>query len=160
VSASGLWGRFRQALWNRRSVTRTGPTIPGMEPAPLTSERVVREGGWNPSFARVLKLEQRGDVAFARIDTNGDKREIEDTFYAWDGDRWVELGSNGWGTSDFAGWASGEAYGRKDVTLEYAGRRFVVPLDSQRGWWFVGRSAQQSEHWPDIPRLVTPVEEV
>ena len=125
-----------------------------MEPQPLTEEQVVREGGWDLSYAEVLKLEVRGDVAFARIDTNGNRQEIEDTFYLWDGNSWLELGSNGWGTSGSAGWASGEAPGSHDVTLDFGGRRFVVPVDENGEWWFVGRASSSSGEWPDIPQLV------
>ena len=115
-----------------------------MKPQPLSEEQVVREGGWNLSYAEVLKLEVRGDVAFARIDTNGNRQEIEDTFYIWDADCWFELGSNGWGTCGFAGWASGKAPGSDDVTLDYGGRRFVVPVDENGEWWFVGRAGSSS----------------
>jgi hypothetical protein len=130
-----------------------------VDPQPLTAEQAVEEGGWNASFARVLKLEDRGDVAFPRIDTNGDGDEVEDTFFIWQGDRWVELGSNGWGTSSLAGWASGTASNSEYVSVDYAGQRFLIPVDGNGDWWFVGRVASSStDDWPDLPRLVTPSE--
>ena len=44
------------------------------------------------SYATVVKIETRADGAFAAIDTNGDGREIEETYYLWGGNQWEELG--------------------------------------------------------------------
>jgi hypothetical protein len=41
----------------------------------------------------VLKVQTRGDVAFASIDTNGDG-EIEEEYYLWDHGRWHEVASS------------------------------------------------------------------
>jgi hypothetical protein len=126
-----------------------------MDPTRLTEDVAIRIGGWHPSYARATKVETRADVAFASIDTNGDGHEIEDTFYLWDGTRWEELGSNGWGTSLLAGWAHGYAPGRPTVSLRYAGERRVVPTDEVGEWWFVVRTPKSyGNDSPALPELV------
>jgi hypothetical protein len=122
----------------------------------LTPEAAIQIGGWNGSYATVVKIETRADGAFAAMDTNGDGREIEETYYLWDGNHWEELGSNGWGTSLRAGWAHGYAPGQRMVTLSYARRHHTVPVDDDGEWWFVGRRQRDSgDDIPDIPEIVT-----
>jgi hypothetical protein len=106
---------------------------------PLDVDTVISLGGWHPAHTKVLKVQTRGDVAFASIDTNGDGAEIEETYYLWDDGGWCELASNSWGTGPEGGCAHGHARGARFVTVSYAGQRHPVPVDSDGEWWFVIR---------------------
>lgn len=125
-----------------------------MEPDSLVDDDVIACGGWDASFARVLKLQIRDSVAFAKIDTNGDGQEIEETYYVRQDAEWVELGSNSWGTSELAGWAHGYAHGLSRVALAFGGGRYVVPVDSDGEWWFVGRPDAAVDGGTEMPALI------
>jgi hypothetical protein len=106
---------------------------------PLDAVTVLTLGGWHPARAKVLKVQTRGDFAFASVDANGDGQEIEETYYLWDDGGWCELASGSWGTGPELGHAHGRARGARFVTVSWAGQRHSVPVDPDGEWWFVGR---------------------
>ncbi len=110
-----------------------------MAATPLDVDTVIRLGGWDSAYAKVLKVQTRRDFAFASIDANGDGKEIEETYYLWDDGGWREFRSSSWGTGPELGHAHGHARGARFVTISWAGHRHSVPVDPDGEWWFVGR---------------------
>ncbi len=81
----------------------------------LTEERVIREGGWHPEYARVLLIQEIGDEAIVLVDGNGDGAEVESEQWFLTDEGWVPGSSSGIGPVDDRplwswGWRSGSGY--------------------------------------------------
>jgi hypothetical protein len=109
-----------------------------MKRPPLDVDTALRLGGWHPRYAKVMKLQTRGDVAFASIDSNGDGREVEEEYFVRDDEWWI-IGTSSWGTGSDGSHAHGYAPGAHSVVVVYAGESHSVPVDEDGEWWFVGR---------------------
>jgi hypothetical protein len=65
--------------------------------AALSPETVIRRGGWNPRYARVLLIEHDDDQALILIDGNGDGAELEVEYWHHDHGGWHPGATSGYG---------------------------------------------------------------
>jgi hypothetical protein len=122
----------------------------------LSATALIRAGGWNARYARVVLAEQDGDLGLVLIDGNGDGAELELEYWQRDADGlWRGGSTSGHGQLDdlpsAQSWHAGDfvaALGRvrpsAEVSVEYGGRvyrrhgnefeiwGFIHPADSAR----------------------------
>ena len=67
----------------------------------LSAAEIIRIGGWNPRYARVLLIEHDHDFAVVLVDGNGDGAELELEYWQRDADGlWHGGSSSGHGPLD------------------------------------------------------------
>ncbi len=129
----------------------------------LEGEALIRVGGWNPSYARVLLIEHDAHNAVVVVDGNGDGAELELEYWHRDADgRWRGGSSSGHGPLDrmpaLQTWNAGPfvvALGRAepsaDVSVQY-GRELYRRRANEHGLW--GFVHTVSSAWgPDLPTV-------
>ena len=104
----------------------------------LDAATVLRVGGWDPRFTRVILIAEDGDIGIALLDADTDFN-IE--AFNRDADGAWHSGGGGSSNDDGAVGVSGEAayaYGRSApgtvVAVEHHGRSHQVVTDDN-GWW-------------------------
>ena len=120
-----------------------------MHPA-LTPEDVLADGGWHPSYVRVLATASDGDYGVAIVDGNGDGAELEEEAWFWEDGQWRGGPTSGAGPLDFLGaiqspggmvgeapYAYGRAAGRDSVRISFAGQVYEVPVGPEGVWAFI-----------------------
>jgi hypothetical protein len=115
----------------------------------LSPEAVLREGGWNPVFARVLLIEEHDGHAVVLVDGNGDGAELELEYWVREDDgRWAGGSSSGHsGLGDLGRaetWADGThvfALGKVGpgtrIRLSYAGKTYSREAGESGVWGFI-----------------------
>ena len=98
---------------------------------------VLRKGGWDPRYVRVLFIAQRGDPAIALLDPDSDTNL--DVLERDEAGEWHAAGGGsrndeGPGMSDPTAYDYGRAAPGTEVTIDYLGRSHVVVTDAT-GWW-------------------------
>jgi hypothetical protein len=122
----------------------------------LSADDVIRSGGWDPRYARVLLIEQNGDQALVLVDGNGDGAELELEYWRRDaGGGWQGEASSGHSALESLDaaetWSTGEyvcALGRVGsgsvVRIAYGGRTYSRQANRHGVWGFI--------HAADSPR--------
>jgi hypothetical protein len=109
-----------------------------MPPNPLDPDTIFRLGGWDPRYARVIRLENNKNVAFALVDANGDGAEIHESVYAHNGSQWVEcFVGRGSGADGPVAWTWGTAPDRQHVEISYLQEIHIVRVHDDGIWVFV-----------------------
>jgi hypothetical protein len=129
----------------------------------LSSETIIRAGGWHARYARVLLIEHDDHHAVILVDGNGDGAELELEYWHRDDGLWYGGSSSGHGSlaflSAFQAWNAGDfvaAVGRArpntEVSVQY-GRQAYRRRTSELGiWGFV--HAADSLDAGDLPVLI------
>jgi hypothetical protein len=119
---------------------------------PLSADVIIRTGGWDPRYARVLLIEQSGVTALALVDGNGDGAELELEYWRRDaGEGWQGEASSGYSALDSLAaadtWSAGEfvcALGRVSpgsvVRVTYGGRSYSRQANEFGVWGFVHKA--------------------
>lgn len=127
--------------------------------AELTPEMVIRLGGWDPRYARVLAVSTNQGAGLAIIDSNGDEANIDAEHYwhdetgSWEAGTSVgpvstsEIGVSAWGEGGhldpgsgaylcYVRWACGRAPcpGPQTVTVATWSLEITV-VAATGGWW-------------------------
>jgi hypothetical protein len=130
---------------------------------PLSEDVIVRCGGWDPRFARVVLIEQSGVHALVLVDGNGDGAELELEHWEHNArDGWRCRTSSGFGPLDTLetvdAWDTGDlvcAVGRVTpdavVRVAYGDRTYSRRANSLGIWGFVHQA--DSPHAGEVPRL-------
>jgi len=133
----------------------------------LSEEAIIRIGGWDPKYARVLLIEEDNNFGLVLVDGNGDGAELELEYWLRDADdMWGGAGSSGHGPLNTLPrsqcWNAGPfvaAVGRVEptayVSLEYAGRRYSRRATDSGTWGFV--HAVDPGRRYDVPRVIAVV---
>jgi hypothetical protein len=121
----------------------------------LTAAEIIRTGGWNAKYARVLLIEHDGDFGLVLVDGNGDGAELELECWQRDADgRWHGGSSSGHGPLDRLpseqAWDAGPfvaALGlvrpAAGIVVEYGGR-FYRRRGNEFGVWGFIHSAESA----------------
>jgi hypothetical protein len=129
----------------------------------LSPEAIIRAGGWHPTYARVVLIEQAGDLALVLIDGNGDGAELEIEYWQRDADGlWRGGSTSGHGPLDgltsAESWDAGDfvvALGRTspgaEVSVGYGGQVYRRRANEFGIWGFI--HAADLSHPQDLPRL-------
>ncbi len=122
----------------------------------LDAVTVLRLGGWDPRYVRVLFIAQRDGLAIALLDadsdTNLDVLERDDVG-AWQAGAGGSVDDQGPGMSHPAAYDYGRAAPGTEVIVDYLGRSHVVVTDAA-GWWaFV---APYDHYRDELPRARRP----
>lgn len=141
------------------SVMNDAPDIPIDGP---TNDEILA-GGWNPKYARVLRVEVSRNVAVALVDGNGDGAEIEMEHWWKVEGRWRYVSSTGFGSLDGPGeslgmrgdvdggrlvWAAGHSQ-HPEVAVQFKGARHAARVDQFGVWlWIAHDDDEESEELP------------
>jgi hypothetical protein len=130
--------------------------------AALSPDAVIRYGGWDPRYARVLLIARDGDLALALVDGNGDGAELEvEYWHHYDGG-WHPGASSGYGPlasmAPVNTWNAGElvcALGRgspgSHVHIAYGDRTYTREANDFGVWGFVHEA--DSPHEDETPAV-------
>jgi hypothetical protein len=103
----------------------------------LDAEAVLRVGGWDPRYARVLVIAVRDDMAVALVDADTDlnlddfERDAEGN---WRAGAMSASVSGGPGMQGRIAYDLGQAVAGTPITVAYQGAVHTV-LTSASGWW-------------------------
>jgi hypothetical protein len=129
----------------------------------LSATALIGAGGWNAKYARVLLIEQDGDLGLVLIDGNGDGAELELEYWQRDADRrWRGGSTSGHGQLDdlpsAQSWDAGDfvaALGRvrpsAEVSVEYGGRVYRRRGNEFGIWGFIHPA--DSTHPGEMPAV-------
>jgi hypothetical protein len=129
----------------------------------LSADAIIRAGGWHPSYARVLLIEDNEDDALVLVDGNGDGAELELEYWHRDTDSsWRGGSTSGHGSLDFMpsseSWDAGEfvaALGRvapaTEVTVEYGGHAYHRTANEFGVWGLI--HAADSARPGELPKV-------
>ncbi len=115
----------------------------------LSAEALITAGGWHPAYARILLIEQDGDLAVVLVDGNGDGSELELEYWQRGADGLWRGGSTSgygplddiptaqiWNAGDFVG-AIGRVEPTDEVSVEYGGHLYRAAVSEIGIWGFV-----------------------
>jgi hypothetical protein len=131
----------------------------------LSTEIVLREGGWNRNFARVLLIEEHDGQAVVLVDGNGDGAELELEFWTReDAGGWVFRSSSGysglgslgpadtWNTGTYV-IALGKVAPGAEVRFSYAGDNLSRRANDFGVWGFIAPADPESPE--ELPVIVS-----
>ncbi|MGQ0433435.1 MAG: hypothetical protein ACT452_13615 [Microthrixaceae bacterium] len=131
-------------------------------PAELPDETLLRAGGWNPRFTRVVARRVQGRVAIALVETKlrgHSPNEYLEVLYWSEEAGWQSVGGDeaglcgyGWNSRpdvEQAGiaYAYGAAPGETEVIVEFGTERHRVPVVDE-GWWLFAVESETSDIEP------------
>jgi hypothetical protein len=130
--------------------------------AALSPDVVIRSGGWDPRYARVLLIEEDDGQALILVDGNGDGAELELEYWQCHAGGWHPGTSSGHGPLDSLAsvntWNAGElvcALGRgspgSNVRIAYGGRTYSRQANDFGVWGFVHEA--DSPHAGEMPAV-------
>jgi hypothetical protein len=131
----------------------------------LSPDVVIRSGGWDPRYARVLLIERTGDKALVLVDGNGDGAELELEYWRRDAaDGWQGETSSGHSALDSLDaaetWSTGEyvsALGRVSpgsvVSIAYGGNTYRRHASELGVWGFIHPT--DSSRAGELPAVAT-----
>jgi hypothetical protein len=130
--------------------------------AALSPDVVIRSGGWDPRYARVLLIEEDDGQALILVDGNGDGAELELEYWQCHAGGWHPGTSSGHGPLDSLAsvntWNAGElvcALGRgspgSNVRIAYGGRTYSRQANNFGVWGFVHKA--DSPHAGEMPAV-------
>lgn len=131
----------------------------------LSAETVIRDGGWDPRYARVLLIEPCSDRALVLVDGNGDGAELDLEYWqrhrasgSWhggDSSGYMGLDSlppaDSWSTEGCV-FAIGRADPASVVRVEYGGTTYSRRA-SELGVWGFAHDADSGRP-DDLPRVL------
>jgi hypothetical protein len=106
----------------------------------LTHDAALLAGGWDPRYAHVVAISQRGDVAGVLVDSNGDGADVDLDEYRRVPDGMWQEGISGSVSDSSAGWSPdmvwicGTEPAGTEVAVRYRDVEELVMV-GQSGWW-------------------------